>query len=111
MSVLELIEDYKQRNKQEKLCYSCKHRDNVAGSAHSCCNVFGEKGFLISIANLYTDTDNPTLGTIDNEPIMKVDKVGIKNGWFNFPINYDPEWLEYCLMYEGREIKENKEQL
>ena len=31
---------------------------------------------------------------------------GITNGWFNWPFNFDPVWLESCNMFE--ELKENE---
>jgi len=82
-------------------CYKCKYRGSVPGSAHICC-------------------EHPSLGKFNDDPIAKmlgifasVGRVppvmassknlnikgnphGIKNGWFNFPFNFDPVWLENC---------------
>ena len=30
---------------------------------------------------------------------IKAKKAGIKGGWFNFPVNFDPVWLENCDGY------------
>ena len=51
-------------------CYKCVHRRNVPGDAHSRCNNFQAKV-----------NGNPT---------------GIKRGWFRWPLNFDPAWLEAC---------------
>lgn len=31
---------------------------------------------------------------------------GIKNGWFNWPWNFDPTWLETCDGFEAKKEKE-----
>ena len=51
-------------------CYECAHRREVPGSAHSRCNNHGAK--------------------VTGHP------VGIKGGWFFWPVNFDPTWLVTC---------------
>ena len=51
-------------------CYTCVHRREIAGDAHSRCN------------NMETKVvGNP---------------IGINNGWFRWPFNFDPVWLQSC---------------
>lgn len=52
-------------------CYSCRYQGDVANSAHICCEHLFPKN-------------------------IKGDSHGIKNGWFCFPFNFDPVWLENC---------------
>lgn len=52
------------------ICYTCSHRRDVPGSAHSRCN-------------------NP-------EANVTGDPIGYKNGWFIHPLNFDPVWLRSC---------------
>lgn len=33
---------------------------------------------------------------------IKGDPHGIKKGWFNFPWNFDPVWLDNCDGYEEK---------
>ena len=33
---------------------------------------------------------------------------GRKNGWFHWPFNFDPIWLEACKGYTGKEAKDAK---
>jgi hypothetical protein len=55
----------------EKLdCYKCVHILTIPGDAHSRCNNFQAKVI-----------GNPH---------------GIKHGWFNWPLNFDPTWLISC---------------
>ena len=56
----------------KKSCYSCAYKRNVPGDAHIAC------GFNFKKAE---------------KPTPKGDSHGIANGWFTFPINYDPNWM------------------
>lgn len=51
-------------------CYECEYRGNLVWDAHSCCN-------------------NKTAKVTGN-------KHGISHGWFSWPFNFDPVWLESC---------------
>jgi hypothetical protein len=55
---------------QKPDCYKCVHRLSVPGDAHSRCN-----NISASVSG------NPH---------------GIKKGWFIWPLNFDPVWLESC---------------
>jgi hypothetical protein len=60
-------------------CYKCKFREKLIGDAHSQCT-----------------NKNPEIKIIGNLH-------GIKNGWFYWPFNYDPVWLESCNFFEEKE--------
>jgi len=51
-------------------CYDCKHRRSITWDAHSSCANIGAK--------------------------VRGAAHGIKQGWFLWPINFDPVWLESC---------------
>lgn len=51
-------------------CYKCVHRLSIPGDAHSRCNNIAAK--------------------------TKGNSHGIRNGWFMWPLNFDPTWLESC---------------
>jgi hypothetical protein len=79
-------------------CYDCIYRGTVPGDAHSCCR----HPFLEGT------TDNPVdalFNLITNKDIfisaihklqIKANNHGILKGWFNWPVNFDPVWLENC---------------
>jgi len=59
-------------------CYHCKHKREVPGNAHIRC----------------VKPDNK----------MEGDMHGIKNGWFFYPLLFDPTWKEKeCSNYENHE--------
>jgi hypothetical protein len=51
-------------------CYQCVHRRELPGDAHSRCN-------------------NINANVVGHEH-------GKVNGWFSWPYNFDPVWLEKC---------------
>ena len=55
-------------------CYKCKFRGELVGNAHSQCS-------------------NLKATVVGN-------KHGIENGWFFWPFNFDPVWLESCDGFE-----------
>ena len=58
-------------------CYDCRHHGTIPGDCHSKC------------ANMLAH--------------VKGDQHGISHGWFFWPFNFDPTWLEEC---DGFEIKQ-----
>jgi len=67
-------------------CYKCKNRGNLAGSCHSQCNK-GVKGLFEGGVEM---------------PTVQGNEHGIKNGWFFWPFNYDPVWLQSCNSFEEK---------
>ena len=59
-------------------CYECKHRRDVPGNCHIECT--------------------------KPDPNMKGDPHGIRNGWFFYPMLFDPLWCETkCANFEAKE--------
>jgi hypothetical protein len=38
-----------------------------------------------------------------NEPLVKMDDHGIRNGWASWPIDFDPIWVENCVFETKKE--------
>ena len=77
-------------------CYKCTHRGTVPGDAHSCCKYPGTKTGLLDLF----DSANSEVAKKLN---IKGNAHGIKNGWFMWPISFDPVWLENCDGYTEKE--------
>ena len=60
--------------KKKQDCYQCIHRYSIPGDFHSGCN-------------------NISANVIGDEH-------GIDRGWFLWPFNFDPLWLESCDGFE-----------
>ena len=65
-------------------CYKCVHRMSLSGSAHSRCNKFDAK--VEYDFHLYLLSERQFIG----------DEHGIRQGWFRWPLNFDPVWLVSC---------------
>lgn len=77
-------------------CYTCIHRRNVPGDAHSCCKYPGTNTDLLS---LFSDENLKIMKRLN----LRANLHGIEKGWFLWPINFDPVWLENCDGYQKKE--------
>jgi len=77
-------------------CYKCKYRGTVPGSAHSCCN------YPRTVTGTF-DFFNKKNIKIAQKLNIKGNSQGIRGGWFLWPVDFDPTWLENC---DGFKIKE-----
>lgn len=73
-------------------CHNCAFASNVSGSTHIQCNFVKEK--LGPHAILFAI--NPIVSLKDVKDVLGFgfNEHGVKNGWCQFPLNYDPVWLE-----------------
>lgn len=80
-------------------CYKCIHRGNTPGDAHSCCRhpKVGDDPFAAILTMLSTG------GAVANELNIKGNEYGVQSGWFLWPANFDPVWLESCDGFEGND--------
>lgn len=83
-------------------CYQCPHRGEVPGSAHSTCNIFDEKTsaqmtMLAMIGKLPRITDTST-----GDDLLKLNPIGVANGWCNYPMDFDPVWVTCNLPIENQ---------
>lgn len=79
-------------------CYECKYQKAVPGDAHISCihpKIGGDNISNQLIALLFPDKFAKKLNIIGNE-------YGIKKGWFAWPVNFDPVWLESCDGFEKK---------
>jgi hypothetical protein len=58
-------------------CYACKHRGKIPGNEHSSCK-------------------NRSANVVGHP-------VGIRGGWFYWPLNFDPMWLVSCDGFQAKE--------
>ncbi len=83
-------------------CYKCKHRGLVPGSAHSRCehpvNSDGDPDSMSEIMAMFASVGRggPVIGDTAIELGISANEHGVRGGWFNWPFNFDPVWLETC---------------
>ena len=83
------------------LCYGCEYRGSVAGDTHICCNhPLVVNNELIKVAALLRQgvimLGQKPDGGIFPPLEIEANEHGVKSGWFTWPINFDPVWLENC---------------
>jgi hypothetical protein len=64
----------KRKRKVKPNCYTCKWSRSIPGDCHKSC----------------ANADARVVGN----------PVGIRGGWFCFPFNFDPVWVDECDGYE-----------
>lgn len=90
-------------------CYACKHRRGVPGDAHSSCHhpavahLHDGMGAILGLLGKRGPLAGMPIG--DNPLNVTGNPHGIRNGWFIWPLNFDPVWLETCDGFEEREEK------
>jgi len=84
----------------------CVHQRGIPGDCHIECAYPIIKD---NITELFSDVfrildgrggPRCTLNSIMKQMGVRGDETGIKNGWFNWPFNFDPMWLICCAKFE-----------
>jgi len=93
---------------QPTICYNCKHRCNIPGDAHSQCshpeaNLNSDPLSNIMAMMASVGRVAPTISPDALSLKIQANEHGIKSGWFNWPYNFDPIWLENCEGFEEKE--------
>ena len=79
-------------------CHECIHRRLVPGDSHSACehpNVSGQKAFF-QMMNIVTGL--PLANGV------RLNEHGVRNGWCDFPLNFDPLWIDNCDGFEAKTL-------
>ena len=86
-------------------CYECKHRRGGTFSHHSSCEhpIFDlvPGGGFLQLAYMQKGVRSP----YEKKLNVSYSKHGFNNGWFFWPINFDPVWLETCEGFEPQPEK------
>ena len=97
---------------QKPNCYACIHRRNIPGDAHSAC---GHPSNAEALNNPLAQLFGILASVKRVEPFQVTTKVhvtgnplGIRNGWFMWPFNFDPVWLESCDGFSPKSGEDTK---
>lgn len=90
-------------------CYECKYRGDIPGSAHSCCkhpaNAELLNNPLAQMLGIFASVGRVAPVRAKTKLNIKGHSTGIRRGWFNWPMNFDPVWLEECDGFSKKDIK------
>jgi len=91
-------------------CYRCQHRGIIPGSAHSRCHhpkVQGIGNPMQEMMAVFASVGRSPPLTQEANPLhVQGDPHGIQSGWFNWPWNFDPVWLNRCDGYTPKEAQQ-----
>ncbi len=89
-------------------CFQCGHRRAVLGSAHSRCAhpiVAQEpKKTMLEFAAMLGGGGMPDVECAEKLGI-KAHAHGIRMGWFAWPFNFDPTWLQACNGFTKKTVE------
>lgn len=89
-------------------CYGCTYRKQVPGDAHSSCHhpAFEKvhDNPMLSILGILASARKEPIQIKSSRIIVKGNLIGIKGGWFNRPLNFDPLWLDKCTGFKAIDI-------
>lgn len=81
-------------------CYKCEYRGDIPGDTHSCCkhpaNAELLNNPLAQMFGIIASVGRVAPVVVKTKLIIKGHPTGIRRGWFNWPMNFDPIWLEFC---------------
>ena len=90
-------------------CYECVHRGTLPGSAHSSCkhpaNAKAAENPMGEFFAIMAGVGRAPPIQADTGLNIKGNAHGIKSGWFNWPYNFDPVWLDSCDGFEAKDAE------
>lgn len=77
-------------------CNNCKYKANIAGDSHISCksHIFNDKNIEINLVLMALSDPEGFVIFCEKNFGFSVNIHGLVNGWFMFPINFDPSWME-----------------
>ena len=88
---------------REHNCYECIYREDLHHSHHSRCNLLKTAATAVhqesagSILELGIASGAMSLTDSNTgEPVIKISEHGKRNGWADWPVNFDPIWIDEC---------------
>lgn len=91
-------------------CYECIHRRDLPGNAHSRCvhpsNAEINDNPMMNIMAILGGVSRIPAFTMEGGELgVKGNEHGIRRGWFIWPMNFDPVWLEACNGFTKKETQ------
>lgn len=86
-------------------CYECRWRGHNPGSTHSkCCHPYNKELLdnpMLQMMGVFASVGRVDLPAMSSEKLkIKANPAGIRGGWFHYPFNFDPIWLDHCEGFE-----------
>jgi len=93
-------------------CYECKYGEPIPGSAHLRCrhpaNIEILDNPLTQMLGILASTGRSPAMVVETKLRIKYNSYGVRMGWFNWPLNFDPIWLKDCDGYNPKTAPEKE---
>ena len=89
--------------------YDCKYRRDIPGDAHSSCNHPLLNGKDNNPFGAMVEMLSGKFNKAAHELNIKGNPHGIRSGWFFWPANFDPTWLESCNGFTDRNTEKGEQ--
>ena len=83
-------------------CHECEYQGKAIGSVHSTCKYPGTSTGMLDFFVPQNLALRQKLKIVGNPH-------GVRNGWFMWPVNFDPVWLENCDGFKSKNLKDLQE--
>ncbi len=82
-------------------CYECRWRGQCPGDAHSkCCHPYNAPLLndpMLQMMGIFASVGRGDMPAMSDKRLkIKANDTGLRRGWFHYPFNFDPVWLENC---------------
>lgn len=80
-------------------CHECQHARSIPGNAHTQCGhpkLAGGNGLMALMVVMQCGKFKPFGMTFSAH--------GIKNGWCNWPLVFDPIWVNSCNQFQAKAV-------
>lgn len=84
-------------------CHKCEFRGEVPGSCHLRCDhpevkeALKDVDPMVEALAIFASVGRvPGFNILTDKLGIKTNPHGVANGWCNWPLNFDPVWLENC---------------
>lgn len=83
-------------------CNKCKFVGNVIGG-HRSCNVLNDTKLGMLVATGLAEINISNKDGTNSRPAVQISDWGKSHGWADWPIQFDPIWIDKCEFYTQKE--------
>lgn len=88
-------------------CYKCIYMGTLPGDVHSCCKhpaIKADSNSFGAMVELLSGKFDDAIAKLE----IRGNQHGMQMGWFIWPANFDPVWLENCNGFKEKEKTRGK---
>ena len=80
-------------------CHNCKFVGNVPGSTHKSCTLVEDSAARLLLTSGSLEITVTDKKTGEKSPAIEVNDWGRSHGWADWPLQFDPIWIDKCVFF------------